>query len=82
MNVQSIVGSKLAAAEASYNSAFGVIKKIQKTAEDAAKAARVEKDKAEVKKIKAEVKMRDMETKRSFYQKRAAKIAAFIADLG
>jgi uncharacterized lipoprotein YehR (DUF1307 family) len=73
--------SPLAMAEASYKSAFGVIEKIEKTANKATKAADKEVDKARVKMLKQEVKMNEMRAKRSFYQKRATKIAAFIRGL-
>ena len=73
--------SKLGLAEASYNSAFGVIEKIEKTAGKADKAAGVEVIKARKRMVKAESKMLEMAAKQNFYQKRARKIAAFIKSL-
>jgi len=81
IKVQSLVGSSLVMAEASYDSAFGVISKIQKTAEKAAIEAEKAEIKAQIEKFKFEAKQAKMARKREFYAGRAKKIAAFIASL-
>jgi hypothetical protein len=81
MNVKSILGSKLAAAEANFNSAFGVLEKIQTSAENAEAVAQNEAAKAEHKKREYEIKEIEMRAKAGFYSNRAAKVRKFIASL-
>jgi len=80
-NVTTVFQSKLAAAESSYNSAFGVISNIQSSAEAAEKAAQNEADKAQLKKLEYQTKEILMKSKVAVYKNRAEKIAAFIDNL-
>ena len=79
--VTQIFSSKLVAAEASFNSAFGVISKIQEAAVDAENAAYKEADKAALKRIEYQTKEDELKIKSAFYGRRADKIARFIANL-
>ena len=81
MKATDIFKSTLAAAENSYNSAFGVITKIQNTAEKATEAAAAEADKAAMKRIEYQLKEEEMTAKKNLYERRAAKIAKFIEEL-
>jgi len=81
MNVKTIFSSNLAAAEANFNSAFGVLEKIQDTASGAAIAASDEESKALAKRDEYALKADEMGVKRSFYLNRSRKIADFIKSL-
>lgn len=76
-----IFQNNLAAAEAQFNTSFGVITKIEKAAHAAADAADEEAFKAEVLRDKFQARLEDMEATRKLYSKKARKISAFIDSL-